>query len=192
MTAAAVPTTRGRVLVDLLVTSRLAQISCVAAYVLAIAASAQLAVPLPVSPVRSPCRPSSSCSAPPPWAPCAAPWGWRPTSRSGRSASPGSLSPVGRRSVPRRLLRRGAARGAMGPRGWGSQRTEGGTAHGGGQPGHLRVGVVGLMAVTGMGLVTAIVAGVVPFLVGDALKIVAAAAALPATWRLVGKAGARQ
>ena len=50
MTAAAV-STRGRVLVDLLVTSRLAQVSCVAAFVLAIAVSAQLAVPLPFSPV---------------------------------------------------------------------------------------------------------------------------------------------
>jgi len=61
--------------------------------------------------------------------------------------------------------------------------------------GHLVIyacGVVGLMAVTGMGLVTAIAVGVVPFLVGDAVKIAAAAAALPATWRLVGKVGVRQ
>ena len=47
-------------------------------------------------------------------------------------------------------------------------------------------GVSGLMAVTGMGLVGALLAGVVPFLIGDALRSALAAGLLPATWKLVG------
>lgn len=47
------------------------------------------------------------------------------------------------------------------------------------------LGVTGLMVVTGMGVSASVTAGVVPFLVGDALKIAAAAALLPATWRRV-------
>jgi biotin transport system substrate-specific component len=48
------------------------------------------------------------------------------------------------------------------------------------------VGVPGLMLATGMDLPTALLLGVVPFLLGDALKIVLAAALLPAAWKLVG------
>ncbi|OKJ92171.1 biotin transporter BioY [Amycolatopsis sp. CB00013] len=47
------------------------------------------------------------------------------------------------------------------------------------------VGVPWLMASTGMGLSTALDKGVVPFLIGDALKIAVAAALLPGTWALV-------
>jgi biotin transport system substrate-specific component len=47
------------------------------------------------------------------------------------------------------------------------------------------VGVPWLMAATGMGLPAALLAGVVPFLVGDAIKIALAAGLLPATWTLV-------
>jgi biotin transport system substrate-specific component len=47
-------------------------------------------------------------------------------------------------------------------------------------------GVSGLMVVTGMGLVAALLAGVVPFLIGDAIKVALAAGLLPATWKLVG------
>ena len=47
-------------------------------------------------------------------------------------------------------------------------------------------GVSGLMVVTGMGLVAALLAGVVPFLIGDAIKVDLAAGLLPATWKLVG------
>lgn len=49
------------------------------------------------------------------------------------------------------------------------------------------VGVPWLMASTGMGLSTALDKGVVPFLIGDALKIAVAAALLPATWALVSR-----
>ncbi|MFJ8914587.1 biotin transporter BioY [Amycolatopsis sp. NPDC102389] len=49
------------------------------------------------------------------------------------------------------------------------------------------VGVPWLMASTGMGLSTALAKGVVPFLVGDALKIAVAAALLPGTWALVSR-----
>jgi biotin transport system substrate-specific component len=46
-------------------------------------------------------------------------------------------------------------------------------------------GVSVLMAATGFGLSTALAKGVLPFLAGDALKIVLAAALLPGTWSLV-------
>ncbi|KFZ80095.1 biotin biosynthesis protein BioY [Amycolatopsis sp. MJM2582] len=49
------------------------------------------------------------------------------------------------------------------------------------------VGVPWLMASTGMGLSTALDKGVVPFLIGDALKIAVAAALLPGTWALVSR-----
>ncbi|MGI5492423.1 biotin transporter BioY [Microtetraspora malaysiensis] len=50
-------------------------------------------------------------------------------------------------------------------------------------------GVPVLMTVTGMGLGAALAAGVVPFLVGDALKIAVAAGLLPTAWRLTRRSG---
>jgi biotin transport system substrate-specific component len=47
-------------------------------------------------------------------------------------------------------------------------------------------GVPGLMLATGMSLVSALTLGVLPFLVGDAVKIAVAAGLLPAAWKLVG------
>ena len=47
-------------------------------------------------------------------------------------------------------------------------------------------GVAGLMAVTGMGLPVALAKGVLPFLVGDLIKVAVAAALLPAAWKVVG------
>jgi biotin transport system substrate-specific component len=47
------------------------------------------------------------------------------------------------------------------------------------------VGVPGLMLFTGMSLPKALALGVVPFLIGDAIKIVLAAVLLPTTWKLV-------
>ncbi|HEY3535150.1 MAG TPA: biotin transporter BioY [Pedococcus sp.] len=47
------------------------------------------------------------------------------------------------------------------------------------------VGVPWLMGVTGLHLGGALDAGVVPFLLGDAIKVAAAAGLLPATWALV-------
>ena len=47
------------------------------------------------------------------------------------------------------------------------------------------IGVPWLMAATGMDLPAALLAGVVPFLVGDALKVALAAGLLPGTWALV-------
>lgn len=48
------------------------------------------------------------------------------------------------------------------------------------------VGVPGLVLITGMGLGKALLVGVVPFLIGDALKIALAAGLLPGAWKLVG------
>jgi len=47
-------------------------------------------------------------------------------------------------------------------------------------------GVTGLVMMTSMTPAVAVAKGVVPFLLGDAIKIVFAAALLPAAWKLVG------
>ncbi|MGD7706807.1 biotin transporter BioY [Microlunatus sp. Y2014] len=49
------------------------------------------------------------------------------------------------------------------------------------------IGVPWLMVVTGADLPTALGLGVAPFLIGDALKIVAATALLPTTWALLNR-----
>lgn len=48
-------------------------------------------------------------------------------------------------------------------------------------------GVVGLMASLNLNLFAALSAGVVPFLIGDAVKAIAAAALLPTAWKLTNK-----
>lgn len=48
-------------------------------------------------------------------------------------------------------------------------------------------GVIGLMVYLGVGVTEAITIGILPFLIGDAAKLVLATALLPATWRLVGR-----
>ena len=48
------------------------------------------------------------------------------------------------------------------------------------------VGVPWLMAVANVSLPRALALGVVPFLIGDAIKVAAAAGLFPATWRLTG------
>ena len=47
-------------------------------------------------------------------------------------------------------------------------------------------GVTGLVLMTSMTPAVAVAKGVLPFLLGDAIKIIFAAALLPATWKLVG------
>ncbi|MFH5823302.1 biotin transporter BioY [Georgenia sp. AZ-5] len=54
------------------------------------------------------------------------------------------------------------------------------------------VGVPWLMAFLGIGLGEALVIGVAPFLVGDAIKAIAAATLLPSAWRVLGERGARR
>jgi biotin transport system substrate-specific component len=49
------------------------------------------------------------------------------------------------------------------------------------------VGLPWLMVATGMNLPSAFAAGVVPFLIGDGLKVPAAAGLLPAAWKLAGR-----
>ena len=48
-------------------------------------------------------------------------------------------------------------------------------------------GVIGLMLIFDMSVTEAIVAGVVPFVLGDVIKAAAAGLLLPATWKLVGE-----
>jgi biotin transport system substrate-specific component len=47
-------------------------------------------------------------------------------------------------------------------------------------------GVTGLMIILGLGLNEAVVAGVVPFVVGDLIKAAGAGLLLPTSWRLLG------
>ncbi|MFC7385884.1 biotin transporter BioY [Sphaerisporangium rhizosphaerae] len=49
------------------------------------------------------------------------------------------------------------------------------------------VGLPWLMVATGMDFPAAFAAGVVPFLIGDAIKVLAAAGLLPAAWKLAGR-----
>lgn len=51
------------------------------------------------------------------------------------------------------------------------------------------VGVPYLALSTGMSMSAAVAAGLVPFLIGDALKAALAMGALPASWKLVGRRG---
>ncbi|WP_405509446.1 biotin transporter BioY [Streptomyces cyaneofuscatus] len=51
------------------------------------------------------------------------------------------------------------------------------------------VGVPYLALATGMSLSAAVAAGLVPFLIGDALKAALAMGALPASWKLLGRRG---
>ncbi|MFI6639690.1 biotin transporter BioY [Streptomyces sp. NPDC050504] len=51
------------------------------------------------------------------------------------------------------------------------------------------VGVPYLAASTGMSLSAAVAAGLTPFLIGDALKAALAMGALPAAWKLLGRRG---
>ncbi len=52
-------------------------------------------------------------------------------------------------------------------------------------------GLPWLMGFVGVGLSEGLALGVLPFLVGDAVKIAVAAGLLPATWRLVDRVGSR-
>jgi biotin transport system substrate-specific component len=47
------------------------------------------------------------------------------------------------------------------------------------------------MAATGMDLAAGLAAGVTPFLIGDAIKIVVAAGLLPGAWKLVQRVESR-
>lgn len=51
-------------------------------------------------------------------------------------------------------------------------------------------GLAGLMLFTGWSIPVALAKGVVPFLIGDAIKIIVAAGLLPATWKLISRRGA--
>lgn len=185
--------TRGRVLVDELVMSRLARASCVVGYVLAIAASSQVVVPLPFSPVPITLQTFVVLLGAAALGPV-------------RSAvGVGAYLAAGAFGVPWFAVTGGATVGYL-VGFFVAALLVGQWARAGGDRSVGRAvllmvmgnvviyafGVAGLMTVTGIGLVAAVVVGVLPFLVGDALKIAAAAAALPAAWRLVRRADSRQ
>lgn len=186
MSAGTLPSARPVVLADVLPSSRVRDVALVAAYVVAIALSAQVALPLPFSPVPvtgqtfavllgaaalGPARAATGASLYLLAGVAGLPW-----FAASSGATVGYL--VGfvlAAALVGRWARAGRDRSHRGVVGL---MVAGNVAI-------YALGVAGLMVVAGMGLAPAVTAGVVPFVVGDAIKIAAAAALLPATWRRV-------
>lgn len=188
MSATTLPSDRPIVLGDVLRSSRAVDVVLVGTYVLAIALSAQLAVPLPFSPVPitgetfavllgaaalGPVRAASGTGLYLGLGLVGVPW---------FAASSGAtigyiVGFVVAGALVGRLARARADRTVPGTVGLMVA----------GNVVIYVLGVIGLMIVTGMDLPAALAAGVAPFLIGDALKIAAAAALLPAAWRQVDR-----
>jgi len=189
MSAGSLSSTRPLVLADLAAHTRVRQVTLVAAYAGAIAVSAQVAIPLPFGPVPLTLQTLAVLCG-------AAALG------PGRAiAGTGLYVGLGIVGVPWFAVSGGATAGylvgfvlaAALVGHWaraGHDRTVRGTVAVmvAGNLVVYTMGVLGLMVVVGLGLQAAVVAGVLPFLVGDAAKIAVAAALLPAAWRLVDAA----
>lgn len=187
--AAPNPIAPGRVLADLVPGSRVKDVALVGAFAAAIGLSAQIAVPLPFTPVPVTGQTFAVLLG-------AAALG------AGRATLGASLYLVlGLVGVPWFTATGGASFGyivgfiaaaALVGRlaRLGNDRTVGRTVAlmAVGNLAIYAFGVTGLALVLGVGLGEAVVLGAVPFLVGDALKLALAAALLPATWKLVGPA----
>ncbi|MFP4149989.1 MAG: biotin transporter BioY [Nitriliruptoraceae bacterium] len=185
--AAPNPIAPGRVLADLVPGSRVKDVALVGAFAAAIGLSAQIAVPLPFTPVPVTGQTFAVLLG-------AAALG------AGRATLGASLYLVlGLVGVPWFTATGGASFGyivgflvaaALVGRlaRLGNDRTVGRTVAlmAVGNLAIYAFGVAGLALYLGVGVVEATVLGAVPFLVGDALKLVLAAALLPATWKLVG------
>ena len=189
MSAGSLSSTRPLVLADLAAHTRVRQVTLVAAYAGAIAVSAQVAITLPFGPVPLTLQTLAVLCG-------AAALG------PGRAiAGTGLYVGLGIVGVPWFAVSGGATAGylvgfvlaaALVGR-WaraGHDRTVRGTVLVmiAGNLVIYTLGVLGLMAVVGLGLPAAVTAGVLPFLLGDAAKIAVAAALLPAAWRLVDAA----
>ncbi len=194
MSTAAVATRPGEVLADLLPASRVRDIALVVGGAALTALSAQLAVPVPGSPVPVTGQTFAALLV--------------GTSLGARRGllSFGLYALVGSLGAP--IFQNGTS-------GWGGASfgyivgmllaagMVGALARRGGDRSVLRtagtmvlgsaviyaVGVPWLMASTGMSLSAAWAAGVVPFLIGDGLKAALAMGALPAAWKLAGRKG---
>jgi biotin transport system substrate-specific component len=189
MSAGTLPSTRPAVLADVVATSRARDVVLVVVYVAAIALSAQVALPLPFSPVPVTGQTFAVLLGAAALGPARAAAGTTLYLAAGVAGLPWFAASSG---ATVGYLVGFVVAGALVGR-WaraGRDRTGAGVV-GLMVVGNLVIyalGVGGLMLVTGMALASALAAGVVPFLVGDALKIAAAAALLPATWRRVDHA----
>lgn len=192
MSAGTLPSARTVVLADLVATTHARHAVLVATYAAAIAVAAQIAVPLPFSPVPLTLQTLAVLLG-------AAALGPRRA-----AAGAGLYLGLGAAGVPWFAVTGGATVGylvgfvaAAALVGRGARAGQDRTVAGAVAlmvAGNLVIyllGVGGLVAVTGTGVTAATVAGVVPFLIGDAVKIALAAAVLPAAWRMVDAADAR-
>jgi biotin transport system substrate-specific component len=186
VTAASLPSRRPGVLADTFASTGVHHAVLVGGYALAIAAAAQVAIPLPFGPVPLTLQTLAVLLG-------AAALG---TTRA--AAGAGLYLGLGVIGVPWFAVSGGATLGYV--VGFAiAAATVGAWARSGGDRsvrgaaalmvvGNLIIyvfGVTGLVLVAGLSAGAAIVTGVVPFLLGDAIKIAVAAAMLPAAWRSV-------
>jgi biotin transport system substrate-specific component len=82
----------------------------------------------------------------------------------------------------------GAVAGALARRGWDRTLSSSISAMLVGEIVLYAIGAPWLAAATGIGIQRALVLGLYPFVLGDVLKLLAAAALLPAGWRLTRRA----
>lgn len=176
------------VLADLLPGALVRDVALVGAYALAIAASAQLAIPLPGTPVPVTAQTFVVLLG-------AAALG------TGRAALGGGLFlGLGLVGVPWFAVTGGATYGYivgfvaaaavvgwLARRGWLATWRRAAVTMMIGDAVILMLGAIGLMLVLGHGPATAVRLGIVPFLVGDALKVALAAVLLPPTQRLLDR-----
>lgn len=188
MSAHVQPSARPLVLADLVATTRVRDAALVGGYALAIALSAQVAVPLPFGPVPLTLQTLAVLLGAAALGPARAVLGT------------GAYVGLGLVGMPWFAVTGGATIGYLAGFALAAA-VVGRFARAGGDRtlaravvlmvvGNLAIyalGVTGLALVTGMSAGSAVVVGVVPFLVGDGVKILAAAALLPAAWRVVDR-----
>lgn len=183
----ATTTTAPRVLVDALPGARVRDAALVGGFALAIAASAQLAVPLPFTPVPitgqtlvvllgaivlGATRATAGSLLYIAAGVAGVPW----FAVTGGATIGYIVGFVAAASVVGFLAQRGAARSPL--------QVAGAMALGNAVI--YAFGATGLMLLFGLSPVAAFTAGVAPFLLGDAVKVAIAVALVPAAWRLVG------
>ncbi|MEU6660746.1 biotin transporter BioY [Streptomyces sp. NPDC046821] len=192
MSTAAVSTRPGKVLADLLPASRTRDIALVLGGAALTGIAAQIAVPVPGSPVPvtgqtfaallvgtalGARRGFLSLALYALVGMAGVPWFAQGTSGAGGASFGYVLGMLLASTVVGALARRGGDRSVL--------RTAGTMVLGSAVI--YAVGVPYLAAVTGMTLTQAVAAGVVPFLIGDALKAALAMGVLPTAWKLADK-----
>ncbi|WP_424213760.1 biotin transporter BioY [Streptomyces sp. BI20] len=192
MSTASVASRPGLVLADLLPASRVRDVALVAGGAALTGIAAQIAVPIPGSPVPvtgqtfaallvgtalGARRGALSLGLYAALGAVGLPWFANGTSGAFGASFGYVLGMLLAATVVGALARRGADRSVL--------RTAGAMVLGSALV--YAVGVPYLMGATGMGLTAALAAGVVPFLVGDALKAALAMGLLPTAWKLLDR-----